>query len=113
MLRVLALLALLTLLVLTGCDWRGADSEQNGATAQETVLPSTATSAPVGPSLTERVVAAIRSCQVKRILFLHGNKTYVTSRGGRTIHSKRLDTDDIAHAAYDHADACNIVIGIE
>jgi hypothetical protein len=34
-------------------------------------------------------------------------------RGGTTIHTRRLDTKEVERAAWKHADACDILIGIE
>jgi len=59
------------------------------------------------------VVQAIRSCEVKRIVFLHSGKIWITYRGANTVHTRRLDTEEIERAAWEHADRCNILIGIE
>jgi len=108
------LAVLLTLLALAGCDWGGADSERKAGTARAvTDTMSATTPAPVAPSPTKRVTEAIRSCEVKSIVFGRGEKTYITFRDGRTIRSKSLDRKRIARVAHERAKACNILIGAE
>ena len=110
MARILAIL--LALLTLAGCDWAGSAPERTvETTGGSTGTASTSTPTPVVPSPTERVTDAIRSCEVKSIVFGRGEKTYVTFRRGRTIRSKRLDTHKISRVAHEQANACNIVIG--
>jgi hypothetical protein len=106
------LTAMLAVLALAGCELGGGPPERNVAT------PSGATTTAPAPTLTrpsrtEIVVQAIRSCEVKRIVFLHSDKIWITFRGGAAIHTKRLNTKDVERAAWNHADACNILIGIE
>ena len=106
-------LALLAVLALAGCDLGGGPPERRAATASEATTTAPATTlTPPQPSRTELVVQAIRSCEVKRIFFLHGGKTWITFRGGRTVHTKH-DTKQIERAAWEHADDCNMVIGME
>ena len=106
--------ALLAVLALTGCDLGDGSPERKGSTGSG--LTSTApapTLAQPRPSRTELVVQAIRSCEVKRIVFLHSGKIWITYRGGNTVHTRRLETEEIERAAWEHADPCNILIGIE
>ena len=106
------LLAVLVLLALAGCDLGGADHERNAETAATgTTSATTPAPAPVAPSPIERVIEAIRSCEVKSIVFGRGETTYITFRGRQTIRSKKLDADKISRVANKHAKACNIVIG--
>ena len=106
--------ALLAVLALAGCDLGDGSPGRNGVTAIEGTSTGPApTLARPRPSRTELVVQAIRSCEVKRIVFLHDGNTWVTFRGGRRVHTRRLDTKEIERAAWEHADACNMVIGIE
>ena len=108
------LVVLLALLALAGCDWAGPAPERTVETrGGATGTASTPTPASVVPSPTERVTEAIRSCEVKSIVFGRGERTYITFRGERTIRSKRLQTDTIFRVAHDRAKACNIVIGAE
>jgi hypothetical protein len=104
----------LAVLALAGCDLGDGPPERQVATANGamTTAPAPAMTQP-RPSRTELVVQAIRSCEVKRILFVHGDNTWITFRGGRTVHTRRLDTKEIERAAWEHADPCNILIGIE
>ena len=105
--------AMLAVLALAGCDLGDGSPGRNGATAIEGTSTAPApTLARPRPSRTELVVQAIRSCEVKRIFFLHGGKTWITFRGGRTVHTKH-DTKQIERAAWEHADDCNMVIGME
>ena len=107
-------LALLAVLALAGCDLGGGPPERRAATASEATTTAPATTlTPPQPSRTELVVQAIRSCEVKRIVFLHDGNTWVTFRGGRRVHTRRLDTKEIERAAWEHADDCNMVIGME
>ena len=106
-------LALLAVLALAGCDLGGGPPERRAATASEatTTAPATTLTSPQ-PSRTELVVQAIRSCEVKRIFFLHGGETWITFRRGRTVHTKH-GAKQIERAAWEHADDCNMVIGME
>ena len=106
--------ALLAVLALAGCHLGDGSPDRKGATASRgtSTAPAPTLTQP-GPSRTELVVQAIRSCEVKRIVFLHDGNTWVTFRGGRRVHTRRLDTTEIERAAWEHADACNMVIGIE
>ena len=106
--------ALLAVLALAGCDLGDGSPERKGSTANggTRTAPAPTLTQP-RPSRTELVVQAIHSCEVKRIVFLHDGNTWVTFRGGRRIHTRRLDTKEIERAAWEHADACNMVIGIE
>jgi hypothetical protein len=68
------------------------------------------------PTLTERVLRAIRSCEVERIFFTAGDLTYVTYDNGRTFRSKRLDQKVLGDAASSYGpreDDCHITIEIE
>jgi len=105
---------LLAALALAGCDLGDGAPERHVATpsGEATTAPATTLTRP-RPSRTELVVQAIRSCEVKRILFAHGANTWITYRGGNTVHTRRLDTEEIERAAWEHADPCNILIGIE
>ena len=106
--------ALLAVLALAGCDLGDGSPERKGSTGGGgTSTDPAPTLTQRRPSRTELVVQAIRSCEVKRIVFLHDGNTWVTFRGGRMIHTRRLDTKEIERAAWEHADACNMVIGIE
>ena len=105
---------LLAALALAGCDLGDGPPERHVATSSEgtTTVPAPTLAQP-RPSRTELVVQAIRSCEVKHIVFLHSGKIWITYRGGNTIHTRRLDTEEIEPAAWEHADPCNILIGIE
>ena len=108
------LTVVLAVLALAGCDLGDGPPERHVATSSgaPTTVPAPTLTQPQ-PSRTELVVQAIRSCEVKRILFAHGNNTWITFRGGATIHTRRLDTREVERAAWKHAGACNILIGIE
>ena len=110
--RLFATLA--AVLALAGCDLGGGTPERhvatsNGATSS---APEPTLTEP-RPTRTELVVQAIRACGVKRILFLHSEVTWVTFRGGETIRSGKLDNEQLERAAWNHASACNMVIGME
>ena len=106
--------ALLVILALAGCDLGGGKTEREVATSSESTSTSlVSTLEEPRPSLTELVVQAIRSCEVKRIVFLRGDNTWITYRGGETVHTKGLATKDLERAAWKHAAACNLVIGME
>jgi hypothetical protein len=105
---------LLAALALAGCDLGDGPPERHVATSSEgTTTAPAPTLAQPRPSRTELVVQAIRSCEVKRIVFLHSGKIWITYRGGNTVHTRRLETEEIERAASEHADPCNILIGIE
>jgi hypothetical protein len=105
---------LLAALALAGCDLGDGPPERHVATSSEgTTTAPAPTLAQPRPSSTELVVQAIRSCEVKRIVFLHSGKIWITYRGGNTVHTRRLETEEIERAASEHADPCNILIGIE
>ncbi len=104
---------LLAALAPAGCDLGDGPPERHVATSGEGTTTPAPTLAQPRPSRTELVVQAVRSCEVKRIVFLHGGKIWITYRGGNTVHTRRLDTEEIERAAWEHADPCNIVIGIE
>jgi hypothetical protein len=104
----------LAVLALAGCDLGDGPPERSMPTASGATTTVTApTPTRPGPSRTELVVQAIRSCEVKRIVFLHSDKIWITFRGGTAIHTKRLDTKEVERAAWKHADACDILIGME
>ena len=110
------LTVVLAVLALAGCDLGDGPPERHVATssgAPTTVPAPTLTQPQPQPSRTELVVQAIRSCEVKRIVFLHSGKIWITFLGGNTIHTRRLDTKEVERAAWKHAGACNILIGIE
>jgi hypothetical protein len=106
--------AMLAVLALAGCDLGDGPTERKVATpsGEATTAPSPTLTQP-RPSRIELVVQAIRSCEVKRIVFAHGDNTWITYRGGNTVHTRRLDTEEIERAAWEHADPCDILIGIE
>ena len=105
--------SLLAALALAGCDLGDGPPERHVATSSEgTTTAPAPTLAQPRPSRTELVVQAIRSCEVKRIVFLHDNTTSITYRGGRTVPMKRLNPWVIQRAA-ERAAGCNILIGIE
>jgi hypothetical protein len=108
------LTAMLAVLAFAGCDLGDESPERHVATPSgaATTAPASTLTEP-RPSRTELVVQAIRSCEVKRIVFLHSGKIWITFRGGTTIHTKRLDTKEVERAAWKHADPCNILIGME
>jgi hypothetical protein len=68
---------------------------------QQTTTSDASTVALVSPPTTptERVLQAIRKCEVKSILFAHGNLTFVTYRDGTKARSKRLDEKTLSDAA--------------
>jgi hypothetical protein len=104
----------LAVLALAGCDLGDGPPERSTATASEaTVTAHAPTPTQPSPSRTELVVQAIRSCEVKRIVFLHSGKIWITFRGGTTIHTRRFDTKEVERAAWEHAGPCNILIGME
>jgi hypothetical protein len=105
--------AMLAVLALAGCDLGDGPPERSIPTSGATTTVIAPTLTQPGPSRTELVVQAIRSCEVKRIVFLHSGKIWITFRGGTTIHTKRLDTKEVERAAWKHADPCNILIGTE
>ena len=107
------LTVLLAVLALAGCDLGDEHPERQVATASGVTTAPAPTLRQPRPSRTELVVQAIRSCEVKRIVFLHGDEIWITFRGGTTIHTKRLDPKEVERAAWKHADPCNILIGIE
>jgi hypothetical protein len=103
---------LLAALALAGCDLGDGPPERHVATSSEGTTTAPAPTL-ARPTRTELVVQAVRSCEVKRIVFLHSGKIWITYRGGNTVHTRRLDTEEIERAAWEHADPCNILIGIE
>ena len=107
------LTTVLAVLALAGCDLGGGSPEPEAATTIGTtnIAPAPTLSQP-HPTGTELVVQAIRSCEVKRIVFLHDNTTSITYRGGITVPMKRLNPWVIQRAA-ERAAGCNILIGIE
>jgi hypothetical protein len=106
--------AMLAVLALAGCDLGDGPPERHVATPSGAATTAPApTPTQSRPSPTELVVQAIRSCEVKRIVFPHSDKIWITFRGGTTIHTTRLDTKEVERAAWEHADPCNILIGIE
>jgi hypothetical protein len=69
----------LAVLALAGCDLGDGPPERSTATASEaTVTAHAPTPTQPSPSRTELVVQAIRSCEVKRIVFLHSGKIWIT-----------------------------------
>ena len=105
---------LLAALALAGCDLGDGPPERHVATSSEgTTTAPAPTLAQPRPTRTELVVQAIRSCEVKRIVFLHSGKIWITYRGGNTVHTRRLDTEEIERAAWSSGTSCNILIGIE
>ena len=104
----------LAVLALAGCDLGGGPLERSTATPNgaTTTAPALTLTQP-RPSRTELVVQAIRSCEVRRIVFLHSGKIWITFRGGTTIHTRRFDAKEVERAAWEHADPCNILIGME
>ena len=108
------LTAVLAVLALAGCELGDGPPERHVETRSgaPTTAPAPTLTQP-RPSRTELVVQAIRSCGVKRIVFLHSGRVWITFRGGTTIHTRRPDTKEVERAAWKHADACNILIGME
>ena len=106
--------ALLALLALAGCDLGGGAPEREAFTTSGTTsaIPVPTLAQPI-PTRTELIVQAIRSCEVKRILFLHSDVTWVTFRGGETIRSGKLANEQLERAAWKLAGACHMVIGME
>jgi|SRR5215211_2889812 len=104
---------LLAALALAGCDLGDGSPEQVATASGATTTAPAPTLTQPRPSRTELVVQAIRSCEVKRIVFLHSGKIWITYRGANTVHTRRLDTEEIERAAWEHADPCDILIGIE
>jgi hypothetical protein len=101
-------------LALAGCFGGG---EKATSEPQQATTPDASTVAPVvPPTPTERVLQAIRKCEVKNILFAHGNLTFVTYRDGTKARSKRLDQKALSNAAQPYVlreDDCRIIIAIE
>jgi hypothetical protein len=104
----------LAVLALAGCDLGGGSPPPEAATTSgaTSTAPAPTLTQP-RPSRTELVVQAIRSCEVKEIFFGHGDRTWVTFRGGETVRSGKLDNEQLERAAWNHAGACNMVVGIE
>ena len=75
------LTAVLAVLALAGCDLGDGPPERHVATPSgaTTTAPAPTLTQP-RPSRTELVVQAIRSCEVKRIFFAHGDNTWITAR---------------------------------
>jgi hypothetical protein len=101
-------------LALSGCGGGGekATSEPQQGTTRE--ASTVALCCPLTP--TERVLRAIRACEVKRIFFTAGDLTYVTYDDGRKFRSKRLDRKALGDAASPYGpreDDCHITIEIE
>lgn len=109
-----AVIASAVALALAGCRGGG---EQATSQPQQGTRPEDSTVALSRPSTpTERVLRAIRSCEVERIFFTAGDVTYVTYREGRTVRSKRLDQKALGDAASPYGpreDDCQITIEIE
>ena len=104
----------LAVVALAGCDLGGSSPKPEAAPSSTTTRSAPApTPTQPPPSRTELVVQAIRSCEVKRIVFLHSGVTWVTFRGGETIRSGKLDNERVERATWKHAGACNMVIGME
>jgi hypothetical protein len=100
-------------LALAGCFGGG---EKTTSEPQQATTPEASTVTPVvPPTPTERVLQAIRKCEVKSIVLAHDNLTFVTYRDGTKARSKRLDQKALMNAAYrvSSEDDCRILIGIE
>lgn len=107
-------IALVAVLALAGCDLGGGTPERQVAPSSGTTSTAPAPTLTVPrPTPTELVVQAIRSCEVKRIVFGHGENTWVTFRGGETVRHRKLDTERLERAAWNHSRACDMVVGIE
>jgi hypothetical protein len=104
----------LAVLALAGCDLGGSSPEPEALTTSgaTNTAPAPTLTQP-RPSRTELIVQAIRSCEVKRIVFLHSDVTWVTFRGGETVRSRKLDNEQLERAAWNHSSACDMVIGME
>jgi len=59
---------------------------------------------------TERVRTAIKTCEVRSIMFAD-DATYVTYRDGRKVRSHRLDENALMSAVGSREDGCRIIIG--
>jgi hypothetical protein len=105
------LTAVLAVLALAGCDLGDSPERDVATPSGPTATAPAPTLTQPRPSRTELVVQAIRSCEVKRIFFAHGDNTWITFRGGNTVRTR--STRRIERAAWEHADPCNILIGIE
>lgn len=101
-------------LALPGC-FGGA--EQATSEPQQTTTSDPSTVAPVSPRTpTERVLQAIRRCDVKSIFFTAGDLTFVTYRDGTKARSKRLDQETLSNAAQPYVlreDNCRVILAIE
>jgi hypothetical protein len=99
---------------LAGCG--GGGEKATSEPQQGTTLEASTVVLCCPPTPTERVLRAIRSCDVKRIFFTAGDLTYVTYRDGRKLRSKRLDQKALGDAASPYGpreDECDITIEIE
>jgi hypothetical protein len=103
------LIALLMILPLTGCDFRGQGSEREAATTVRPAPTAPTESLPAASSPTERLIAGIRACEVRRIFFA-GDSTYITFRGGEKVRLTTPIPMNVVRAAYGRA-KCNILIG--
>ena len=101
-------------LALAGCFGGGKKATSE---PQQTTTPDASTVAPVSPPTpTERVLQAIRKCEVKSIFFTASDLTFVTYRDGTKARSKRLDQKALSNAAQPYVlreDDCRIIIAIE
>jgi hypothetical protein len=103
---------LLAVLALAACDLGGSSEREAVTTSGAPSAAPAPTLTEPRPTRTERVVQAIRACEVKSILIARDDTMWITYRGGRTVPMKRLNPWDIQRAT-ERADACNILIGIE
>jgi hypothetical protein len=99
---------------LSGCFGGG---EKAAPESQQTTTSDASTVARVSPPTpTERVLQAIRKCEVERIFFTAGDVTFVTYRGGTKARSKKLDQEALSNAAQPYVlreDNCRVILAIE
>jgi hypothetical protein len=102
-------------LALAGCF--GGGEKATSEPQQTTTTPDASTVAPVSPPTpTERVLQAIRNCEVQSIFFTVSDLTFVTYRDGTKARSKRLDQKALSNAVQPYVlreDDCRIIIAIE
>ena len=104
---------LLAVLALAGCNLGGSPEPEAASTIGTTnTAPAPRLTQPA-PSQTQLIVQAIRSCEVKGIFFGHGDRMWVTFRGGELTRMRGLDREQLERAAWNHVSACDMVIGME
>jgi hypothetical protein len=102
-----------TALALAGCrdgGEQGISDAQQATTEPQRATPTLTVKFCCPSTPTERVRTAIKTCEVRSIMFAD-DATYVTYRDGRKVRSHRLDENALMSAVGSREDGCRIIIG--